>query len=102
MAGRPSSGLTVSELPTSYAAYYKYPSSVYISDVQPGSTAEKAGICHGDLVLTANGESVDTIRDLYAVINGLQAGDTLTLSIHRMGETFDVSFPLMEASRLSN
>jgi len=102
VAGRPSSGLTVSELPSSYAAYYKYPSSVYISAVQQGSTAEEAGVCHGDLVLAANGEPIDSVKDLYSVINGLQAGDTLTLSIHRMGETFEIAFPLMEASRLIN
>ena len=98
VAGRPSSGLTVSELPAAYAAYYEYPTCLYISAVQENSTAAEAGLQRGDLILTANGEYVDDIRELYAVINGLQAGDWLTLGICRDGVNAEVSFRLMEAA----
>ena len=95
---RPSSGLTVSELPAAYAAYYEYPTCLYISAVQENSTAAEAGLQRGDLILTANGDYVDDIRELYAVINGLQAGDWLTLGICRDGVNAEVSFRLMEAA----
>lgn len=98
VAGRPSSGLTVSELPAAYAAYYEYPTCLYISAVQENSTAAEAGLQRGDLILTANGEYVDDIRELYAVINGLKAGDWLTLGICRDGVNAEVSFQLMEAA----
>ena len=97
VAGRPSSGLTVSELPAAYAAYYEYPTCLYISAVQENSTAAEAGLQRGDLILTANGEEVNSVSELYAVINGLKAGDWLTLGIHRDGIAGEVSFRLMEA-----
>ena len=62
------------------------------------STAAEAGLQRGDLILTANGEYVDDIRELYAVINGLKAGDWLTLGICRDGVNAEVSFRLMEAA----
>ncbi len=97
VAGRPYSGLTVSELPAAYAAYYQYPTSLYISAVQENSTAAEAGLQRGDLILTANGVEVSGVSELYAIINGLKAGDLLTLGICRDGETGEVSFQLMEA-----
>ena len=97
VAGRPSSGLTVSELPAAYAAYYEYPSCLYVASVDPDSTAAEAGMKRGDLILAANGVTVETVNDLYAVINGLRAGDLLTLSISRDRETKEVSYALMEA-----
>ena len=40
---------------------------------------------------------VSSVSELYAVINGLKAGDFLTLGVCRDGETGEVSFRLMEA-----
>lgn len=98
VAGRPSSGLTVSEMPAAYAAYYGYPSSLYISAVEELSPAYQAGLRRGDVILEAGGVEVETISDLYTIINGMSAGDTLTLEIFREGETGTVSFELMEAT----
>ncbi len=98
VAGRPSSGLTVSELPAAYAAYYEYPTCLYISAVQDNSTAAEAGLLRGDLILSANGQRIDDISELYAVINGMKAGDILTLGIFRDGQNREISFPLMEAA----
>jgi serine protease Do len=97
VAGRPSSGLTVSELPAAYAAYYEYPTCLYIAAVQENSTAAEAGLQRGDLILSANGTEIVGVSELYAVINGLKAGDWLTLEICRNGEIGEVSFQLMEA-----
>jgi serine protease Do len=98
VAGRPSSGLTVSELPAAYAAYYEYPTCLYISTVQENSTAELAGLQRGDLILTANGTEVSGVSELYSIINGLMAGDWLTLGICRDGVFVEVAFQLMEAA----
>ena len=102
VAGRPSSGLTVSELPPAYAAYYQYPGRLYISSVQENSPAAAAGLSRGDLILEANGTTVESSGDLYAVINGLKAGDTLTLKIFRDRSMSEISFELMDAATLRN
>lgn len=98
VAGRPSSGLTVMEIPETYVLYYRYPSSIYISDVSVGSTAYEAGVRQGDLIISANGEKMSSMDALYSVINGLKAGDTLSLEIFREGEISLISFALMEAA----
>ena len=98
IAGRPSSGLTVMEIPETYVLYYRYPSSIYVSDVSETSTAYAAGVRAGDLIISANGEQLDSIDTLYGVINSLQAGDTLSLEVFREGETAVISFQLMEAA----
>ena len=98
VAGRPSSGLTVSEMPPAYAAYYGYPSSLYISAVEELSPAYEAGLRRGDVIIEANGKTVETTGDLYTVINGMSAGDTLTLKVFREGDTGTISFRLMEAA----
>lgn len=97
--GRPSSGLTVTEIPTAYAMYYKYPSCLYIAEVSESSTAYEAGIRKGDLILSANGVKIQSVDQLYAVINGMKAGDELTLELYRDGDIGTLSFPLMEATR---
>ena len=102
VAGRPSSGLTVSELPAAYAAYYQYPGRLYITSVQENSPAAQAGLGRGDLILEANGIQVESSGDLYAVINGLKAGDTLNLKIFRDRIVSEVSFELMDAATLRN
>ena len=102
IAGRPSSGLTVMEIPETYVLYYRYPSSIYVSDVSETSTAYAAGIRAGDLIISANGEQLDSIDTLYGVINSLQAGDTLNLEVFRDGDTAVISFQLMEAAVLQN
>ncbi len=99
VSGRPSSGLTVSELPAAYAAYYEYPSCLYISAVEASSPAAEAGLKRGDLILEANGATVGSINEIYAVINGMNAGDLLTLTICRDREISEVSFVLMDAAR---
>ena len=97
--GRPSSGLTVAEIPTAYAMYYKYPSCVYVAAVNESSPAYEAGVRKGDLILSANGEKIQSVDQLYAMINGMSAGDELTLELYRDGDTGTLSFPLMEATR---
>ncbi len=97
--GRPSSGLTVAEIPTAYAMYYKYPSCVYVAAVNENSPAFEAGVRKGDLILSANGIKIQSVDQLYAVINGMQAGDELTLELYRDGDTGTLSFSLMEAAR---
>ncbi len=99
VSGRPSSGLTVSELPAAYAAYYEYPSCLYISAVDASSPAAEAGLQRGDLILEANGVTVGSVNEIYAVINGMKAGDLLTLTICRDREISEVSFALMDAAR---
>ncbi|MCT4541894.1 Do family serine endopeptidase [Pseudomonas aeruginosa] len=70
-----------------------------VTRVLPGSGAAAAGLKPGDLVVSANGQRVDSAQALHN-IEGLQAvGSTLTLDIRRDGKAQQVKAVLKEQPR---
>lgn len=67
-----------------------------VSEVQPGSPAEKAGIRTGDVVLSLDGVAIDSSNALRNKIAPLGPGASVTLSISRDGEKEDVAVTLAE------
>lgn len=65
--------------------------------VIPDTPAEKAGILEGDYVLAVGGVPVSTSRELLAQRREYHVGDTMTLTIWRSGEIFDVTLELTDA-----
>ena len=45
-----------------------------------------------------NGRSVTTTYEVNAIKEGLSVGDTMTLTIYRDGQTFDVEVTLMDTN----
>jgi serine protease Do len=99
--GRPSSGITASDIPAAAAAYYGYPEGAYITDVNERSSAYAAGVRRGDLIMEANGIAIKTANDLYVLINSMSVGDEINLYLYRSKDTGYVSFKLMEAAMLN-
>jgi serine protease Do len=79
--------------------------------VEPGSPAEQVGVrgghldvviagdallLGGDIITQVNGRRVDTPEELTKVMRGLKVGDTVRLTLFRMGQTQDVHFVLPE------
>jgi S1-C subfamily serine protease len=56
---------------------------VVITGIVPGGPADRAGLARGDLVLSVDGTSVSTLRELYAAIWRKGAGEALSLQILR-------------------
>jgi len=56
---------------------------VVITGVVPGGPADRAGLERGDLVLSVDGTSVSTLRELYRAIWRKTAGEPLSLQILR-------------------
>lgn len=70
-----------------------------VTRVLPGSGAAAAGLKPGDLVVSANGQRVDSAQALHN-IEGLQAvGSTLTLDIRRDGKAQQLKAVLKEQPR---
>ncbi|WP_421695257.1 RIP metalloprotease RseP [Aestuariivirga sp.] len=60
-----------------------------VDEIQPGSAAEQAGLQKGDLILSIDGSKISDFGDLQrAVVN--RAGEELTLTLQRNGETREV------------
>ena len=100
VTGRPAIGITVGPIPEGAAEYYDLPSGLYIESVSSGSDAEAKGIQTGDILTAVNGTPVATTYDVSAIKDGMQVGETLTLTIYRSGKTFDVEVALVESSSL--
>lgn len=72
-----------------------------IVSVAAGSGGAAAGLQEGDLIVSAQGEPVDSTDDLREIIARYRAGDAVTVEFQRDGETHTVSVKLMEQASLS-
>ncbi len=58
--------------------------SARVDSVQPGSAAQAAGFQPGDLVLTINGEKIESFSDMQRIVS-ISAGEPLTIEVDRGG-----------------
>jgi membrane-associated protease RseP (regulator of RpoE activity) len=54
---------------------------VLVVAVQPGSPADKAGLARGDIILEANGTTVNDAAELRDALNGITTGATVQLKV---------------------
>jgi len=66
---------------------------VVIASVMPGSPSEKAGLCQGDLVLSADGSEIHERKALYDAINKHRPGERVQLRILRNNEVHNLEVP---------
>ncbi|MGY4707543.1 Do family serine endopeptidase [Candidatus Bipolaricaulota sp. J31] len=69
-------------------------SGVLVSDVIPGSPAEKAGIQRGDIITAVDGKSVHNTNELQLEIMYRRPGDEVTVDLIREGKTLTVQVVL--------
>lgn len=97
-------GVTIGPIPAPAAEYYKIPQGLYVSAVLEKSDAYAQGIRVGDIITHVNGEEVHQNSDISAVKENLKVGDSLTFTVWRDNDTFDVfdvTVKLMDANDLN-
>lgn len=94
--GRPSIGISGSEISSVYAAYYGLPKGFYITDVVPGSGADKAGIRANDILVTLAGKVIETIQDLDKAKEPYKPGDTVTVVVSRNNQNVSLKLTFGE------
>ncbi len=65
-----------------------------ISGIGPDSPAEKASLMRGDILLSVDGQAVNTLQDLRQVLYNDRAGQRVTLGIERGGQMRSVTLTL--------
>ena len=100
VTGRPSIGITVGAIPDEAREKYGLPGSggLYISAVSEGSDAATKGLRTGDVILKVDGVEVSTTAEISAMKEELSVGDTMTFTIWRDGEVFDVEIMLVDTN----
>jgi len=71
----------------------KADTGAYVVSASAGGPADKAGIQSGDVITSVDGKTVNTADDLGAILNDLQPGQTVTVTVDREGnqQSFDVT-----------
>jgi S1-C subfamily serine protease len=65
-----------------------------VTEIEPGTPAAQAGLEAGDLVISIDGEPVQSSLDLAAAVRSADPGDTVTLQVLRDGQTVDLTVEL--------
>lgn len=85
VSGRIKIGIATRDITEELSEYYKLPVGIYIVDVEKGSSADKAGIVPGDVIIGIDGEDVLTTEKLAQVRDAHEPGDEIMVLVIREG-----------------
>ncbi len=86
--GKPRLGVSVFSMPSTSGMF---PRGAYISEVEAGSPAEKAGLKPGDIMVELNGEVIASADDLMKGLDAFGEGDTVKVTVWRPDEVEDAA-----------
>lgn len=76
-------GISGTDVTTSYSNAFGLPSGIYVSQVNSGSPAEKAGIKAGDVITSIGGREIKSMEGLQSQIQKYNIGDTIEVVLQR-------------------
>ena len=86
---RPQMGITVSDYEGPNEPMSNYPpASVCIYTINENSPAQRAGLKQYDFIYAINGERVKSFRELTAILDNYQAGDTVSVTVVRYANAY--------------
>lgn len=97
VTGRPYMGiLSPTDVTEQHRQTFGWPAGVYVNSVEEGSCAETAGIRPGDIITAIDDTEITGVTQLTSVKNSYRAGDTVTVTVYRSGETLELSLTFDE------
>lgn len=70
-------------------AFYK--SGVVVTDIEPHSPGDMAGIQEGDIIFTINQKAVKSVKDFNQIVKGIKKGSIINLFLQRGNQTFYIA-----------
>ena len=101
VTGKPNVGVLLDDV-SQEAQRYGVPAGAEVLAILDGSGADNGGLQVGDIITAVNGTEVSGSSDLQSAVSEFSAGDTVTLSIYRNGETTTVDVTLDEENTERN
>ena len=96
VTGRPQLGISGVNVTEADAERFNLPQGVYVYSVVEGGAADLAGLREHDVITAIDGQEITTMNELTEIKDQHNAGDTISLTIYRSGETLDVQLTLQE------
>ena len=96
VSGRAYLGVMAGDVSIMASHYYGIPQGAYISEVEPGSCADNAGICRGDVITGINEDEIYSSGDLTRALGRCAAGDTAEIYLYRSGNYLSVTLTFDE------
>lgn len=93
---RPYIGIGGIDIDEAKSQYYNLPIGVYVKEVEDFSSAQKAGIKPGDVIIEIDGTTISTMDELNEIKYSHSIGDKITLKINREGKEMDIEITLSE------
>ena len=93
---RPYIGIGGVDVTETMAKQYNLVQGVYIKTIDNFSSAEKAGLKIGDVIIEADGKEIKTMDELNTIKNKHKNGEKMTLKINREGTEKEISLTLQE------
>ncbi|WP_237200362.1 S1C family serine protease [Rothia nasimurium] len=90
-------GATVTTSPANNDSSEAFGDGTLIREVSSGGAAEKAGLKANDVVVAVNGRAITDATELTATVRQAAAGEEVTLTVQRNGQTQDIKVTLGQA-----
>lgn len=71
------------------------PQGALVSRILPNSPAQKAGLQNGDIILSADGQNIQSSHDLPIIIGSTSPGKEIVLKVWRKKQTIDLTVKLI-------
>ena len=94
--GEPTIGIVAGPVGREAMDLYDLPEGVYVTEVSEGSDALEKGLMEGDVITHVNGTAVSTVAEVNLIKEDMAVGDTLTLTVYREGESFEMEIALVD------
>lgn len=97
-------GVGIQDLDSELQEYYDVDTGVLVTQVFSGDPADKAGIKPQDVILSVNGQSVDSARELSKAVADLSVGEEAKIKINRRGKvkTIKVKIAKRDESKIAS
>lgn len=93
---RPYIGITGIDLDKKTADYNKLVVGIYVKSIDDFSSAQKAGLKIGDVIVQADNKNITTMDELNEIKNSHKIGDEMTLKVNRNGNEISITLTLSE------
>ena len=97
VSGRPTLGIKGEGITSFYQLYFRLPSGLQITTLDPNCDAAKQGIQTGDIIIAVDGIRITSQEELDSMVYACEVGDTVEVTIYRSGRQGTFTLTVQEA-----